>query len=194
MGCTPAPACTAALKEATAKWPTRRRNSDGICASPKHTKANPNSDHEPHVVHQKVAYATAFDLSDDKANGCDADALVEYLRLKRDPRIKYVIAERRMYSSYPTSRYPAWTWRPYTGSNPHSSHVHVSIHPQAIFDVSEWWPSPEEGELTDDDRKLLKRIHHELVVGEEGDRPATVAEIVERIERRLTAIEKKLGV
>lgn len=157
MGCTPAPTAVAALAEASSLWPNRRRTSDGICASPEHTTANPGSDHEPHVVIRGTAYASAFDLSDDKPNGCDADALVEQLRQRRDPRVKYVIAERRMYSSYPTSTHSAWTWRPYNGSNPHSSHVHVSLLPDALFDLNPWWNL--EDDVTEADKdEIVERV------------------------------------
>lgn len=140
MSCTPAPACVAVRKQATKLWPDRSQASDGICASQQHSTANPNSDHEPHVVVNGVAYATAVDLTDDKARGCDADAWAEYLRLARDKRVKYVICNQRMFSSYPVRGIPAWTWRTYTGSNPHDKHTHLSITPEAVFDTAPWFP------------------------------------------------------
>lgn len=172
MRCYPSPACEVALEEASILWPSRRTSSDGICASATHTSQNPGSDHEPRVIINGHGYATAFDLSDDKPAGCDADFLVEQLRINRDPRIKYVIAERRMFSSYPTSTHPAWTWRPYSGSNPHSSHVHVSVNQDFMFDMSPWWgPLLEEDDMawTPEDSanlaeavKLLQNINHHI--------------------------------
>lgn len=140
MACTPAPSCVAVRRQAFRLWPDRSQASDGICASATHTTQNPGSDHEPHVVINGVAYATAVDLTDDKANGCDADAWAEYLRLSKDHRVKYVIAESRMFSSYPTSQYAAWTWRPYSGTNPHSKHVHCSVLANFVFDTAPWFP------------------------------------------------------
>lgn len=130
MACAPAPSCKAALAEATRLWPNRNRASDGICASPRHTQQNPTSDHE---------VGNAFDLTDDKANGCDADAFAELLRSRRDDRVKYVICNHRMFSSYATSTRAAWQWGPYTGPNPHEKHTHVSIKPEARRDTRPWF-------------------------------------------------------
>jgi hypothetical protein len=148
-------------------WPDRSQASDGICASPKHTAASPSSDHEPHVVYQGKGYATAVDLTDDKANGCDADAWADWLVATRDSRVKYLIRNREMASSYATSRYPAWTWRPYTGANPHSTHTHLSIKPEALFDDGPWFPQlittppkPGEAELTADEREAVLTANH----------------------------------
>jgi hypothetical protein len=69
-----------------------------------------------------------------------------------------------MYSSYSSSGYPAWSWRPYTGSgDPHTNHFHISVVPSAIADDTSPWQigvdmplTPEEyaeivqGSLTDD--------------------------------------------
>lgn len=136
--CVEAPACRRALDEATSIAPNRRRTSDGICASPTHHAQNPGSDHEPHIIIGGVKYATAFDVSDDK-DLFDADAMAEKLRITRDERIKYVISERHMYSSYPSHGYQPYTWRPYSGPNPHTTHVHFSILPRFIFDLRSWW-------------------------------------------------------
>lgn len=131
-----------------------------MCASPTHTRTNPGSDHEPHVTINGKSYATAVDLTDDKVRGCDADAWAEYLRLSHDERVKYVICNRRMFSSYPARGYPAWTWRPYTGSNPHESHTHLSIVPEAVFDIGPWFPqlldpAPPEDVLVRDERIIV---------------------------------------
>lgn len=140
MACTPAPACVAVRKQATKLWPARSQASDGICASSTHTTQNPGSDHEPHVVLNGVAYATAVDLTDDKAHGCDADEWAEFLRRVRDPRVKYVICNQRMFSSYAVQGIPPWTWRTYKGANPHEKHTHLSIVPEAVHVVGPWFP------------------------------------------------------
>lgn len=140
--CYRAPACQAVLTQANELVPHRRTTSDGICASPKHTAVNPGSDHEPHIILNGKGYATAVDLSDDKAGGMDADAWAEHLRTTRDRRVKYVICNRRMFSSYPARGYPAWAWRPYTGTNPHETHTHLSILPAGVFDTAPWFPAP----------------------------------------------------
>lgn len=162
--CIPAPACVAVRRQATRLWPDRSQASDGICASSQHTAQNPGSDHEPHVVYGGKQYATAVDLTDDKAHGCDADAWAEWLRTSQDPRVKYVICNRRMFSSYATKTCPAWEWRTYSGANPHEKHTHLSIKPEALFEDGPWFPQlapqPPEVELTADERDAVMTANH----------------------------------
>lgn len=130
MTCTPAPACKAMLVEATTLFPNRSTASDGICASPKHHQQNPTSDHET---------GDAVDLTHDPAHGCDVDELFARIVASRDPRVKYLIRNKRMLRSYDKPGIPAWTWAPYTGSNPHDHHGHCSILPGARDDTWPWF-------------------------------------------------------
>ena len=132
----PAPSAKAFLSQATAAWPDRRRTSDGIVPSAAHTASSPSSDHEPGAA----GYCHAVDLSHDPASGCDCGRITEALRVSRDSRIKYVIFNRRMFSSYATSSRAAWTWGAYSGSNPHDKHMHMSIIDTlaACVDTSQW--------------------------------------------------------
>lgn len=127
MACTPAPACRAALAEATALWPNRSKASDGICPSAAHTAANPNSDHER---------GEAFDVTNDPGAGCDCNRLSALLVARRDPRVKYIIWNNRIIG--PGSK-DGWSWSAYTGKNPHTSHMHVSIVPAARNSEAPWW-------------------------------------------------------
>lgn len=102
--------------------PHRNRSSDGTIGDAKH--ASRNSDHNPWVRDGKTGIVTALDLTHDVRNGVDTWALAEFLRQRRDPRIKYVISNKRIFSSATNP----WVWRNYTGSNPHSSHMHLSVH------------------------------------------------------------------
>lgn len=129
MTCVPAPACRIALAEATQIAPRRSKASDGICARPEHTAANPTSDHET---------GDAFDLTHDPDNGCDVDALFDQIIARRDPRVKYLIWQRKILRSYDKPGIPAWTWTTYTGSNPHVKHGHVSILP-GTRNISATW-------------------------------------------------------
>lgn len=133
MACTPAPACKAALAQATARWPNRSRVSDGICPSAAHSVASPTSDHER---------GNAVDLTHDPANGCDAHAWARALVARRDPRVSYIISDRRIANSTSISGHPPWTWRAYNGSNPHTAHAHVSIKSGARGDCSPWFDEP----------------------------------------------------
>jgi hypothetical protein len=152
--CRQAPSCRAVLDQATALWPNRRKDSDGICASSRHTSQNPASDHEPNIN----GYASAVDLSDDKANGCDADAWAEWLRVSRDARVKYVICNERMFSSYPARGCDAWEWRHYDGANPHESHTHLSVLPDALFDTSPWFPTKDDDVTPEQIDEVVTRV------------------------------------
>lgn len=159
MGCTPAPACKAALSEALRRWPNRNVASDGICASPRHTQQNPTSDHE---------VGNAFDLTDDPTSGCHAHLLVASAVARHDKRIKYAISQGRIARSYDKPGIAAWTWSKYTGSNPHTKHAHVSIKAEFRNDTSPWFPTkvapdnaPQEvDELTADEREAVLTANH----------------------------------
>lgn len=103
-------------------WPGRDTTSDGTIGDDAH--AGRTSDHNPDAG----GVVRALDLDGDVPGGIDGAAdLAEHLRDRRDPRVKYVIHAGRMFSAYDHAQGPAWTWRPYTGPNPHTGHVHVSV-------------------------------------------------------------------
>lgn len=166
--CHRAPTCIEALEEATQLYPTRRRTSDGICASSIHHAQNPGSDHEPNILIDGKYYASAFDLSNDPQSGCDAFALAELLRIKRDPRVKYVIAHNQMYSSYSGTGITRWVWRPYNGPDPHTLHIHVSVLPDYLFSGLLWWtPLVGDETMTDGTRNRLIREWYITYIGRE---------------------------
>lgn len=144
----PAAACLAALREATQLWPNRSRASDGIMGDAKHQARK--SDHND---------GNAFDLAHDPANGCDAHGLVEALKQRRDGRVKYIISNSRIWNPSVSP-----DWRPYTGSNPHNKHAHVSLHPGARDDVAPWWgggavrgPDPQAGSAPQFPGRVLEK-------------------------------------
>jgi murein L,D-transpeptidase YcbB/YkuD len=102
--------------------PRRNKASDGTIGDAAH--ASRSSDHNPWVKDGKMGVVTAIDITHDPANGVNTWDLAERLRTTKDPRIKYVISNRRIWSSVQAP----FQWRKYTGSNPHSSHMHVSVH------------------------------------------------------------------
>lgn len=116
-----APACVAALRDANAAWPTRKKASDGIMGDARHQASK--SDHNA---------GNAVDVSHDPASGCDAGKLAELAI--HDPRVTYVIWDRRIYSRARSSE----GWRPYSGANPHTKHVHISVRDDARDDASPW--------------------------------------------------------
>lgn len=130
VSCIPAPVCKKALADASAKWPDRDRASDGICGDEAHKKRK--SDHNS---------GNAFDLTSDPRHGVDGDVLVANLVRSNDPRIKYIIWERRIWYPAANGRRPQG-WSAYAGTNPHDKHFHVSIKPEARNDLRPWPWSP----------------------------------------------------
>jgi hypothetical protein len=54
--------------------------------------------------------------------------VTEAIRKSHDRRVSYVIFNRRIFSSYTsTGGRQAWAWGPYTGTDPHTGHAHVSV-------------------------------------------------------------------
>lgn len=134
--------------------PRRSKVSDGSIGDADHQ--NRNSDHNPWVGPGVV---TARDFTHDPKSGADMRAWSE--AVKDDHRVKYVIFNRRIYNPS-VSR----TWRAYSGSNPHTLHMHVSVRTeQSHYDGTARWPTPagvstqsQEGflvALTDEQQKQL---------------------------------------
>ena len=83
---------------------------------------------------------SALDITHDAAGDCSAERLAESLRSGRDPRVKYVIWNRRIISSYTSNGIAPWTWRSYRGSNPHTKHLHISLNPdKTSYDSTAPW-------------------------------------------------------
>lgn len=125
--------CLDTLKsQVNARWPGRRRESDGMIGDTRHCGggAPTSSDHCPWVRDDGTGVVTAYDVTHDDRDGmCDADALVEAIRASKDPRVKYIIWNRRIANSSSIQGHPPWTWRPYRGANPHTKHAHISVKP-----------------------------------------------------------------
>lgn len=118
--------------------PNRSRASDGLVGDSEHQGTN--SDHNPHYVPGVGSnIVSALDLTHDPAHGFDSYRFAEVLRQNRDRRIKYVISNRRIFSSYASGNRAAWAWGPYTGSDPHTNHVHISVLDAPISDTRTPW-------------------------------------------------------
>lgn len=75
-----------------------------------------SSDHNPNAA----GVVCAVDIM--QGNGLDLQALANYLVAHPHPDAKYVIHNRRI-----ASKSQGWVWRAYTGSDPHTNHIHVSV-------------------------------------------------------------------
>lgn len=112
-------------KEINAAYPKRRKSSDGTIGDDEH--ASRSSDHNPWVKDGRTGVVTAIDFTHDPDNGVDAGEIAELLRASKDTRIKYIISNKRICNSAKTGGAAAWSWRPYSGSNPHTKHMHLSV-------------------------------------------------------------------
>ena len=122
------------LKEINARAPRRSKRSDGSIGDAAHSART--SDHNPCACHRTVC---ARDFTHDPGGGFDAHAFADWLRSRcrngQEKRVKYIISNGRIAST--TNNF---SWRNYTGSNPHRAHVHVSVaHPQGLFDNAAPW-------------------------------------------------------
>lgn len=131
MSCRCAPSLLLLQAELNTAFPDRQRgagSSDGCCGDARH--AATKSDHNPDAS----GYAHALDVDDDlDGNTADKAGEAWYLCpiLLADPRTKYVIYERWIY-------YPGSPPKRYTGVDPHTSHIHLSIKPNAHADLRPW--------------------------------------------------------
>lgn len=121
------PALVRLRDEVNAAYPNRSKASDGSIGDTAHSARK--SDHNPDGAGWVRAIdMTEWDPGTPNVDGDDvAEALAEFLRAKKDPRVKYVIWRGRMFASYATASRKAWTWGPYSGPNGHFKHCHVSV-------------------------------------------------------------------
>ena len=107
--------------QVNAAAPNRSRASDGTIGDPNHQSHT--SDHNPWVIDGGIGVVTGLDLTTDPAHGCDIPRIINAIVASRDPRIKYIIHNRKILSSTTAP----WTWRNYTGPSPHEHHGHFSV-------------------------------------------------------------------
>lgn len=105
------------------RWPGRDKKSDGWIGDASHNARK--SDHNPDYSAGGVVRA----LDIDKDGIIVAELLAAVVG---EPRVAYVIWNRRIWTH-------AKGWQPYSGSNPHTGHVHISIrHTKAAESGSAW--------------------------------------------------------
>lgn len=119
-------------------FPNRHKLSDGVIGDSNHCPGS--SDHCPNIIDQGIGVVTAIDITHDPTNDCDMHDVTRMISDDKDSRIKYIIYNSQICSSYPYNGVPAWAWRPYTGQNPHRRHAHFSVLSQKskYDDVSNW--------------------------------------------------------
>lgn len=108
-----APALDRLRSEVNAKWPDRSRASDGWIGDASHSSRT--SDHNPNS-------RGSVDAMDVTASGISTDALIA--AAKKHPSVRYIIFNRRIMNRDIGN----FRSRPYSGSNPHTAHVHISLY------------------------------------------------------------------
>lgn len=100
--------------ELTAAYPNRTRP-DWIIGDTAH--AGSASDHNPN----SAGVVCAIDIR--QGGGINLTTVAETIKRNNPTQVKYVIFNRRIWSKARNSE----GWRTYSGSNPHTTHVHVSV-------------------------------------------------------------------
>jgi hypothetical protein len=118
-----APAIQQLRTDANSAYPGRDKSWDGTWGDTAHQARK--SDHNT---------GDAMDVTSDPAHGAGGDTIAAWAI--RDPRVKYVIWNRRIYDT----RNPGAGWQPYSHwkSMPHDHHVHISVTQAARADTSPW--------------------------------------------------------
>ncbi len=106
-----APSLVGLQKEINAKWPKRSKKRDGTIGNAAHKATK--SDHNPN----SRGSVNAIDIT---YPGVDADVIIS--AVKKHPSASYVIFNKKIWSAS-----HKWVPRPYTGANPHTTHLHISI-------------------------------------------------------------------
>jgi len=151
-----APSLVRLRAQINAKWPKRDTSSDGWIGDPSH--AARVSDHNPDYSDGGVVRAIDVDI-----DGIDVNKLMTVL--KKDSRVNYFIYNKHIYGASQFAK------RVYTGSNPHTKHIHISIkHTKAAEADSAWkldgiltkWKSgaktKPKPKATDQDLKIQQRL------------------------------------
>jgi hypothetical protein len=125
------PSLVALRDEINARYPKRDKSSDGWVGDTSH--AARKSSHNPDYSQGGAVRAIDIDVDD---NDPTRDLRMQVLDATvGDHRVWYVISNGIIYSdTY------GWRARKYTGSNPHTKHVHVSVkeNPSQWKDTSRW--------------------------------------------------------
>lgn len=130
-----------------------------------------DSDHDPNL-HGVVC---AIDIM--AGHGLDLHALSREIVASRHPECAYVIYNRQI-----ASRNTGWEWVPYTGKNPHTDHIHVSVgngkdgYKEPPYDSTRRWLK--EDDMTPQESSWLKNLYNMTFYGGPSCGPAVEPENV----------------
>ena len=151
------------LDQVNALYPNRNKASDGWIGDAAH--AERVSDHNP----LPNGVVTAQDFTHDP-NTLNCQWLADTLVQSGDPRIKYIIWNRRIW---------AGNWQVYTGSNPHDKHLHLSVKPpQSVYDNPTKWNL--ENSMQEQINELNKQLNQTNIYV--GELQVQVAELTKQLD------------
>lgn len=124
----------------------------------------------------------------DVMNPAAADVLWDDLQKRRDQRFKYGIHDAQIVSSLVSP----WQVRRYTGPNPHTHHLHISVSNRAVlYDDPSPWNLEDDMPLDDDDLAKIRVLVREEILSVV---PANLESEIDRLRRgqRGLAGERKI--
>jgi hypothetical protein len=151
--------CLVVLGQQISVLHPRGHGADGTVASKNHDAANPTSDHRP-TPYIGPGVVRALDFGETTED--DVFDVLEAIRRSRDPRVKYVIHERELFSSYPSGNVAPFNWRPYSGPAPHDDHGHISALAGFDTDTRPWAIVPPMA-LTPEEERFVKDMYRSVV-------------------------------
>jgi hypothetical protein len=181
-----APCLVTLRNQVNAIAPSRLKASDGTIGDAAHAASV--SDHNPdsHGVVRAIDITQDPDDHDgDPRNDLDAGKLAAQLVASRDPRISYVIWNRRIARSYAKPGIAPWTWSAYAGDDPHTNHVHVSVVADSRANSTSPWrisaTVTEEDPLSQFTQQDLEEASHAAWGAEIGRSDITAGVMLQRI-------------
>lgn len=165
------------VKQLDTQYPNRSKASDGWLGDAAHqAKA---SDHNPN----SKGVVLAQDITHDPKHGLDIQKLADKLVASKDTRIKYIIANRKIWEN--------GVWKTYTGSSdPHTNHLHLSVNAVNYDDARDW-------NIKGGDMPTLIDGHDIEWHAKNGNYWHQVAEdrqtVIERLENKIQDLEKNGG-
>jgi hypothetical protein len=124
------------------------------------------SDHNPNAE----GVVCALDIG--PGGGLDIHGLADNIAANPHPDLKYIISNRRI-----AEWQYSFAWRPYSGSDPHDTHIHVSVgrgqdgQSTQPYDDQVLWNITAKGEEMVDDQGARDLLTTSMMLAQNGDTP-----------------------
>ena len=112
-------------------------NSWGLVCDLAHTTSSSHCPHDFPGWGNDIV--TAADIPHAPSLGLDAHAMAEHMRQVRDFRVLYILSNGRQTGVNHKNSDGTWRWDPYTGSDPHDTHIHVNTVQDSRADDPRAW-------------------------------------------------------